>query len=83
MHLKILKILSRRLSKDLISSCLTLIGILSIGACGVKGDPLPPLKPVDLGRGQPSYKKATEDIPLQKYSPADDREDEEKESEDE
>ncbi|MCB0391147.1 MAG: hypothetical protein KDD58_07645 [Bdellovibrionales bacterium] len=32
--------------------------------CGVKGDPLPPEKPPLLGRGQPTYKKATEEIVL-------------------
>ena len=32
--------------------------------CGVKGDPLPPEKPATLGRGEPSYKKASEDIVL-------------------
>jgi hypothetical protein len=31
-------------------------------ACGVKGDPLPPEKPVELGRGRPTYKRATEGI---------------------
>lgn len=31
-------------------------------ACGVRGRPQPPLKPPELGRGEPSYKKAVEDI---------------------
>lgn len=31
-------------------------------ACGVKGDPLPPEKPADLGRGRPTYKRAVKDI---------------------
>lgn len=48
---------------------------LWISACGVKGDPLPPLKPVELGRGQPSYKKASEKIQLEKF-PADEEEEE-------
>ena len=28
--------------------------------CGVKGDPLPPERPPELGRGKPSYSRATE-----------------------
>lgn len=36
--------------------------------CGVKGDPLPPEKPTPLGRGRPTYKRATEEIKLQKHS---------------
>lgn len=34
--------------------------------CGVKGDPLPPEKPAELGRGRPTYKRATEGIQIQK-----------------
>lgn len=30
--------------------------------CGVKGDPIPPERAVPLGRGQPSFKEATEDL---------------------
>lgn len=30
--------------------------------CGVKGDPLPPERPPELGRGKPSYIRATEGI---------------------
>ncbi|MCB0355567.1 MAG: hypothetical protein KDD40_01080 [Bdellovibrionales bacterium] len=44
---------------------LIIIGAVhSFLACGVKGDPLPPEKPPLLGRGQPTYKKATEEITL-------------------
>ncbi|HMN67100.1 MAG TPA: hypothetical protein PKC28_01045 [Bdellovibrionales bacterium] len=32
--------------------------------CGVKGDPLPPEKPPELGRGRPTYKKATEGMKI-------------------
>ncbi len=55
--------------KLLLSSLFTLLT-----GCGVKGDPVPPDKPADLGRGQPTYRKAVEKIPLQNYSPADDEE---------
>lgn len=33
-----------------------------ISGCGVKGDPVAPATPTELGRGQPTYKKATEDF---------------------
>lgn len=70
--------LSRLLKKILTgSACFYMLG------CGVKGDPVPPTKPPELGRGQPTYRKATEKIQLQKISPADDQEKEEKEPEDE
>lgn len=31
-------------------------------SCGVKGDPVPPGTPAELGRGQPTYKRATEEF---------------------
>lgn len=34
--------------------------------CGVKGDPLPPEKPPSIGRGQPNFKRATENLSLPK-----------------
>ncbi len=34
--------------------------------CGVKGDPLPPEKPTDLGRGRPTYRRASEEITIEK-----------------
>jgi hypothetical protein len=40
-------------------------------ACGVKGDPLPPEKPADLGRGRPTYKRATEKIQIESQRPGD------------
>jgi hypothetical protein len=57
--------------------------LLTTAGCGVKGDPVPPGKPIDLGRGQPTYKRATEKIPLQNYSPTEDEEKEEKDPADE
>lgn len=30
--------------------------------CGVKGDPMPPEKPPFIGRGEQTYKRATEEI---------------------
>jgi hypothetical protein len=40
--------------------------LIWIAGCGVKGDPLPPEKPVELGRGRPTYKRATEGIRIEK-----------------
>lgn len=34
--------------------------------CGVKGDPQPPLTPPLLGRGEPSFSKATESLKIKK-----------------
>lgn len=46
--------------RALIFSLLTAL----VSACGVKGDPLPPEKPADLGRGRPTYKKAAEKVKI-------------------
>jgi len=32
--------------------------------CGVRGDPLPPELPPEIGRGRPSYQRAGEDLRL-------------------
>lgn len=34
--------------------------------CGVKGKPLPPLSPPDIGRGEPSFSKTTQKIKVKK-----------------
>lgn len=34
----------------------------SLSGCGVRGKPQPPLQPAELGRGQPSFKRATEEF---------------------
>ena len=38
----------------------------AIAGCGVKGDPLPPEKPTELGRGRPTYRRASEEIVIEK-----------------
>lgn len=38
---------------------LVAFGFLLMG-CGVKGDPLPPEEPAFIGRGHPTYRKASE-----------------------
>jgi hypothetical protein len=39
--------------------------VFCLSGCGVKGDPLPPLIPAELGRGRPTYKRATEGLRIQ------------------
>ncbi len=45
------------------------LGFFLMLGCGVKGDPMPPDKPPGIGRGEPAYKKATEDIVLPDLPP--------------
>ena len=37
--------------------------LIQVG-CGVKGDPLPPERPAELGRGKPTYKRAAERVKI-------------------
>lgn len=37
------------------------IAMVLVG-CGVRGKPQPPLTPTELGHGQPSFKRATEEF---------------------
>jgi hypothetical protein len=39
-----------------------LLASLLICGCGVKGDPTPPGRAPELGRGKPNYKRATESL---------------------
>ena len=45
---------------------LLFISLIFISACGVKGDPVPPQAPPPIGRGKPSYSKATMTLPENK-----------------
>ena len=56
---------------------LAALNIYSLVGCGVKGDPLPPEKPAELGRGQPTYKKAAEQIEVKSRSKSPFEEDDE------
>lgn len=59
-------------------------GFACLCACGVKGDPLPPDRPADLGRGRPTYKRATEKIKIENTRPPENTpSDEEKDEDDE
>lgn len=48
-------------------SALTILSLLT--ACGVKGMPQPPLTAPVLGRGEPNFSKATENVKLKKKTP--------------
>ncbi|MGE0762908.1 MAG: hypothetical protein AB7N80_06490 [Bdellovibrionales bacterium] len=42
--------------------------LLTVGlllGCGVRGDPVPPQRPAELGRGRPTYRRATERVKVQ------------------
>ncbi len=47
-----------------LKSIITVLVISALGhvGCGVRGDPVPPKIPSELGRGQPTYKGATENL---------------------
>lgn len=51
--------------------------LIFISACGVKGDPLPPERPVELGRGRPTYRRATEGIRIERKARPIEKDDEE------
>ncbi len=41
-------------------SLLVLCGLIAV-SCGVRGKPQPPLEPAQIGRGQPTMKRVTEE----------------------
>lgn len=47
--------------------------------CGVKGDPVPPGTAAELGRGKPSYRRATEPLAFPIVPPPTDKSDDEDE----
>lgn len=47
-------------------SFISVFFVFLTSACGVKGDPQPPLTPPLLGRGEPSFSKATEALKIKK-----------------
>lgn len=46
-------------SKSLVIA-FALLASTALVNCGVKGKPLPPLEPAEIGRGAPTYKRAAE-----------------------
>lgn len=52
-------------------------------ACGVKGDPVPPQRPTELGRGRPTYKRATERVKVQPQVVPDEEDEDEKDEDSE
>lgn len=74
MNQRSIKIIS---SKTLLSLCImaTVIG------CGVKGDPLPPEQAPRLGRGHPTYTKASRRINPEFQAPKNDETDDDEEEE--
>ncbi len=56
---------------------------LWLSACGVKGDPLPPEAPPELGRGRPTYRRATEGIRIERQRPVKSEAEEDEDDEDE
>ena len=36
--------------------------VLSLQGCGVRGDPIPPKTPAEMGRGKPNFERASEDL---------------------
>ena len=45
-------------------------------SCGVKGKPQPPLEPVKLGHGEPTYSSTVKKITIEKTKKKDDWDDE-------
>ena len=48
--------------KKIFSLAGIMILIGAVLGCGVRGKPQPPLSPPELGRGQPTFKRATEEF---------------------
>lgn len=49
--------MASNLNKFLVIVCLA-----GLAACGVRGKPQPPLTPPELSRGQPTFKRATQEF---------------------
>jgi hypothetical protein len=47
---------------NLVKSAVLLFAALALLRCGVKGDPLPPEQPPEMGRGRPTFKRAFDEI---------------------
>ena len=68
----------RRYTSLILSLKLLLLSlVIWISGCGVKGDPASPMSPAEIGRGQPIYRRATEefDYPVAPTPPSTEEED--------
>ncbi len=68
--------------KQLTCSALFLANLFVLLGCGVRGDPLPPERPPEIGRGRPTYRRATEEIKIEKNRGRDTMPENEKEDSD-
>lgn len=53
----------------LLGLCVAVVGCVAVAGCGVKGAPLPPLTPPEIGRGKPTFRRATEDLAFPQVAP--------------
>lgn len=51
--------------------------------CGVKGDPVPPDRPVEIGRGRPTYKRAFKHVNINDFKDESAKDEETKDESDE
>lgn len=58
---KAMRALNRYFVRIFLPVILLVVSIVSSG-CGVKGDPLPPVEPAHIGRGEPTFNRATREI---------------------
>lgn len=58
---------------------LCFIIFMFIAACGVKGDPVAPETPTEIGRGRPTYQRALRKIPVNEKSKVKDQDEDEDE----
>lgn len=57
-----------------ICNVLAILCTVTALGCGVKGDPLPPERPPQMGRGRPTYQKAAEKLKIETKKDVDDEE---------
>ena len=57
--------------RRLLRAALVMGALAFVCACGVRGRPQPPLTPAELGRGQPTFKRATEEFRFKDVPSAD------------
>lgn len=62
-----------RMERMMTNKTVYLLGILILGflmqGCGVRGRPQPPTTPPEIGRGQPTFRRATEQLAFPTVAP--------------